>query len=209
MKPIRSLLFALFLPLSVFAQDADTASQAVADDPVEYEPLVEDAPAPTPLVHTWFAIDPLTAVLGLAPNLQIERMVGGSFSVAGSGFWSVTGVDRGWELSVRHHFQPALAGGFLGAFVRGFESEAAVELPENGNTREFTFRQEGVTAGLHGGSLKVYPSGFSIGWNAGLGWPWVYQSWVGATPTENENMIRNFALAGAVVEAGLWMGFAY
>lgn len=209
MKSIRQILALLVLPASLFAQDAQPDTLATDNGPGEEPALVEDAPPPTPLVRTWYAIEPLTAVLGLAPNLQVERMVGGTFSVAASGYWGVSDVNRGWELAVRHHFQPGLAGAFIGAFIRGFESEVDFELPENNVDRTFTLRQEGVSAGFHGGRTKVFPSGFSIGWNAGLGWPWVHQEWVGAKPAENDRMIRNFSMVGAVIEAGLWMGFAY
>lgn len=209
MKHFRRILALLVLPASLLAQDAQTDTLATVDDPADEAPLVEDAPPPARLVRTWYAIDPLTAILGVAPNLQVERMVGGTFSVAGSAYWGVTSVNRGWEIALRHHFQPGLAGAFIGPFVRGFESEAIIELPENNVDRTFTLRQEGVSAGFHGGRTKVFPSGFSIGWNAGLGWPWVHQEWVGAKPAENDRMIRNFTMVGAVIEAGLWMGFAY
>lgn len=207
MNHFRQILFATLLPIALHAQDVDSAS--AVEDSSEDTPLVEVAPPPTPLVRTWISMDPLTAALGLAPNLQVERHLGGSISVVGSGYWGIGVVNRGWGLALRHHFQPALAGGFIGVFVSGMENETPFDLPENSSTRSFTLRQEGVVAGFQGGSLKVYPSGFSIGWNAGLGWPWIYQEWLGATPTENAQMVRNLSLAGAMIDAGLWMGFAF
>ncbi|HNY30799.1 MAG TPA: DUF3575 domain-containing protein [Fibrobacteria bacterium] len=203
------VLAILLAPLVLHAQDPGPEPDPDLDDTAQELALVEDAPPPTPLVHTWIAMAPLGAILDVAPNLQVERMVGGSFSVAGSGSWAITSVNRSWSLSIRHHFQPALAGGFLGVFIRGFEVESDMGIKDKGDDRTFTFRQEGITAGIHGGYMKAYSSGFSMGWQLGLGWPWVHQEWVGATPTENERMIRNFSLAMSTIESGFRMGYAF
>lgn len=209
MNTLCRFLTCLLVPLALHAQDPETDPQPGTEDTLEAEPLVEDAPPPVPLRRTWISIEPISTILSVAPNLQVERMVAGSISVAGSGYWSLAGIERGWELGVRHHFQPGLAGGFLGAFLRGFEEEAEMELPDNGKDRTFTLRQEGVAFGFNAGSMRSYSSGFSLGWTLGLGWPWFHQEWKGATPQENEQMIRNFSVVGAVVEGGIQMGFAF
>ena len=75
MKHFRRILALLVLPASLLAQDAQTDTLATVDDPADEAPLVEDAPPPAPLVRTWYAIDPLTAILGEVISRRLGRAV--------------------------------------------------------------------------------------------------------------------------------------
>lgn len=167
-------------------------------------------PDSTPLVRTAITTEPLMLILGLAPNLTVERMITSSVSAKLDGYWGVgKDVARAITGSVRYRFSPGLAGKSVGVFVRAIQEDVPLELEVDGETEKYKLRNEGIVAGLNYGSRTVWRSGFTIDWYAGAGWPFLRQEWRGAVPEADASLYRKVVKVLYGVDLGLAAGYAF